>query len=111
MPHSPECWSSGVEGGRDTTAGEFNLCSPQKERVMLTIMGGVAEFERSMTRERQREEVVKAKQAGKYEGRKLTMIATQLKAIRDRVAAGENKSALPREFGVTRQTVYNIVAA
>ena len=80
-------------------------------KLMLTIMGGVAEFERAMIRERQLEGIAKAKQAGKYTGRKSTMQATHVKAIRDRAAAGENKSALAREFGITRQTVYNILAA
>src|ERR1035438_3718903 len=80
-------------------------------KLMLTIMGGVAEFERAMIRERQLEGIAKAKQAGKYTGRKSTMTETQVRAIRDRAAAGANKSALAREFGVTRQTIYNILAA
>ena len=80
-------------------------------KLMLTIIGGVAEFERAMIGERQLEGIAKAKQAGKYTGRKSTMQAAQVQAIRDRVAAGENKSALAREFGVTRQTIYNVVGA
>ena len=80
-------------------------------KLMLTIMGGVAEFERAIIRERQLEGIAKAKQAGKYTGRKSTMTGPQVQAIRDRAAAGENKSALAREFGVTRQTIYNIMAA
>jgi DNA invertase Pin-like site-specific DNA recombinase len=79
-------------------------------KLMLTIMGGVAEFERAMIRERQLEGIAHAKKAGKYLGRKSTMAESQLQAIRDRVAAGENKSALGREFKVTRQTIYNILA-
>jgi DNA invertase Pin-like site-specific DNA recombinase len=73
-------------------------------------MGGVAEFERSMIRERQREGIAKAKQAGAYKGRQSTMTVPQLQAIRDRAGAGENKSALAREFGITRQTVYNLLS-
>lgn len=80
-------------------------------KLMLTIMGGVAEFERAMIRERQLEGIAKAKQAGKYRGRQSTMTTAQVKAIRDRVAAGENKSALAREFMLSRQTIYNILAA
>ena len=80
-------------------------------KLVLTIMGGVAEFERAMIRERQLEGILKAKQAGKFKGRKSSMSDAQIKAISDRVAAGENKSALAREFGITRQTVYNVVAA
>jgi DNA invertase Pin-like site-specific DNA recombinase len=80
-------------------------------KLMLTVMGGVAEFERSMIRERQREGIAKAKQAGVYKGRQSTMTTAQVQAIRDRVAAGENKSAIAREFSVTRQTIYNVLAA
>ena len=79
-------------------------------KLMLTIMGGVAEFERAMIRERQLEGIAKAKQAGKYRGRQSTMTTAQVKAIRDRVAAGENKSALAREFMLSRQTIYNILS-
>ena len=79
-------------------------------KLMLTIMGGVAEFERAMIRERQLEGIAKAKEAGKYTGRKSTMTSDQLQAIRVRAAGGENKSALARQFGVTRQTIYNIMA-
>ena len=64
-----------------------------------------------MIRERQREGIAKAKQAGKYRGRKSTMTSSQLQAIRERVAAGANKAALAREFGVTRQTIYNLLSA
>jgi DNA invertase Pin-like site-specific DNA recombinase len=51
-----------------------------------------------------------AKQAGKYKGRQNTMTSAQVQAIRDRVTAGFNKAALAREFGVTRQTTYNVLA-
>ena len=80
-------------------------------RLMLGIMGSVAQFERQIGRQRQLEGILKAKQAGKYRGRQSTMTATQIKAIRDRVAAGENKSALAREFRLSRQTIYNIMSA
>lgn len=80
-------------------------------KLMLTIMGGVAEFERAMIRERQLEGIAKAKQAGKYTGRKSTFKSAQIQAIRERASAGEQKAALAREFGVTRQTIYNILAA
>lgn len=80
-------------------------------KLMLTIMGGVAEFERALIHERQLEGIAKAKQAGKYSGRKSTMTECQVQAIRDRAAAGENKSMLAREIGVSRQTIYNILVA
>ncbi|PTQ79489.1 resolvase-like protein [Nitrosospira multiformis] len=39
---------------------------------MLTVLGGIAQFEREMMLERQREGVARAKAAGKYNGRKPT---------------------------------------
>ena len=44
-------------------------------KLMLTLLGGVAEFERSIMLERQREGIAKAKAAGKYKGRKPTAMA------------------------------------
>lgn len=41
-------------------------------KLMLTILGGIVQFEREMMLERQREGVAKAKAAGKYKGRKPT---------------------------------------
>ena len=46
-------------------AGEAD---PMQE-LMLSLLGSVAQFERSMIRERQREGIAKAKEAGKYKGR------------------------------------------
>jgi DNA invertase Pin-like site-specific DNA recombinase len=80
-------------------------------KQMLTIMGGVAEFERAMIRERQLEGIAKARQAGKYRGRQSSMTSAQVQAIRDRAAARANKAALAREYGVTRQTIYNVLGA
>jgi DNA invertase Pin-like site-specific DNA recombinase len=39
-------------------------------KLMLTVLGGVAQFEREIMLERQREGLAKAKSAGKYRGRK-----------------------------------------
>ena len=80
-------------------------------KLMLGVMGAVSEFERAMIKERQMEGIAKAKQAGKYRGRQSTMTSAQVQAIRQRVVAGCNKAALAREFGVTRQTIYNLLAA
>jgi DNA invertase Pin-like site-specific DNA recombinase len=80
-------------------------------RLMLTIMRGVAEFEQAMIRERQLEGIAIAKEAGKYRGRKSTTTAAQVQAIRERAVAGEKKAALAREYGLTRQTIYNLIPA
>jgi DNA invertase Pin-like site-specific DNA recombinase len=75
--------------------------------LLLSMLGAVAEFERSMILERQREGIAIAKAAGKYKGRQPALTAAQAGELRQRLAAGEGVSALAREYGVTRQTVYN----
>ena len=77
------------------------------QRLHLQIIGAVAEFERALIRERQREGIALAKQRGKYKGSKkrltedeITLLATR--AIKNK----ENILGLAREFGISRQTAY-----
>lgn len=74
--------------------------------LLLSVMGAFAQFERELIRERQREGIELAKRAGVYRGRKHTLTLEQAAELRRRLAAGEGKSALAREFGVDRTTVY-----
>ena len=75
--------------------------------LLLSMLGAVAEFERSMILERQREGIAIAKAAGKYKGRKASLSQTQASELRERLAKGESVTALATEYGVSRQTVYN----
>ncbi len=79
--------------------------------LLLSLLGAVAEFERSMIRERQREGIALAKKAGVYKGRKPSLTAAQVVEIRKRVKAGERKTALAAQFGVSRQTLYTAIGA
>lgn len=79
--------------------------------LLLSMLGAVAEFERSMILERQREGIALAKAAGKYKGRKAALTEAQAGELRARLAAGEPVTTLAKEFGVSRQTVYNYAAA
>ena len=75
--------------------------------LMLSMMGAFAEFERSLTLQRQREGIEIAKKAGVYKGRKPKLNADQVQQIRRRAEAGESKSDLARIFGVSRETLYS----
>lgn len=79
--------------------------------LLLSMLGAVAEFERAMILERQREGIAIAKAAGKYKGRKPALTPSQVTQLRQRLAAGESVTALSAEYGVSRQTVYNYKAA
>lgn len=74
--------------------------------LMLSVMEAFAEFERSLIRERQREGIVLAKLRGAYRGRKKSLSDMEIAEVRQRVAAGEQKTKLAREFGISRETLY-----
>lgn len=79
--------------------------------LLLSMLGAVAEFERSMIRERQLEGIAIAKAKGDvYRGRKPALTEAQADELTKRLEAGEQVAALAREFGVSRQTVYNVRA-
>ncbi len=75
--------------------------------LLLSVMGAFAEFERALILERQREGIAAAKQRGAYTGRKPALTAEQANQLRQRAAAGERKSMLAKEFGISRETVYS----
>jgi DNA invertase Pin-like site-specific DNA recombinase len=72
---------------------------------MLTVFGGVAQFEREMMLERQREGIAKAKADGKYKGRAPTARAKadQIRELKDQ---GLGATAIARELGVGVSSVY-----
>ena len=74
--------------------------------LLLSMLGAVAEFERALILERQREGIAVARAEGKYKGRKPTLSTARVAEIRRRAATGEKKAALAREFGISRETVY-----
>ena len=66
----------------------------------------LAFFERALIRERQREGIALAKQRGAYRGRKKSLPSERIAELRQRVEAGEQKTKLAREFGISRETLY-----
>jgi DNA invertase Pin-like site-specific DNA recombinase len=74
--------------------------------LLLSVMGAFAEFERALIGERQREGIALAKQRGAYRGRKKALVNNQVVELHRRVSAGEPKAALAREYGISRETLY-----
>jgi DNA invertase Pin-like site-specific DNA recombinase len=77
--------------------------------LMLQVLGAVAEFERSMMLERQREGIAKAQSQGKYKGRKPTARA-KAGEIQALLEAGVTPTEVARKLSVGRSSVYRIVA-
>ena len=78
------------------------------DMLMLSMLGAVAEYERTLIRERQREGIAKAKQRGVYKGRKrkLTDPAQIQQIVAEATALGANKTQIAQRHGLSRQTLY-----
>ncbi len=76
-------------------------------KLMLTMLGGIAEFEREIMLERQREGIAKAKAAGKYKGRKPTarLQSSEVSKLR---ADGLGATEIAQKLGIGRASVYRI---
>jgi DNA invertase Pin-like site-specific DNA recombinase len=74
-------------------------------RLMLQVLGAVAEFERAMMLERQREGIAKAKAEGKYKGRAPTAMA-KAGDVEAMLAAGVRPADVARKLGIGRSSVY-----
>jgi DNA invertase Pin-like site-specific DNA recombinase len=79
--------------------------------LLLSVMGAFAEFERSLIRERQREGIAAAKNKGVYKGRKKALQPAQVQTALARVRAGEKKAAVARDYGISRETLYQYLRA
>jgi DNA invertase Pin-like site-specific DNA recombinase len=77
-------------------------------RLMLAVLGAVAQFENDIRRERQAEGIEKAKLAGKYRGRKPSVDVTLVRELRQ---TGLGPSEIARELGIGRASVYRALAA
>ena len=75
-------------------------------RLMLTIMGGIAEFERGLIRKRCEEGIRRAKRKGTKFGRPNALDPSQKRMIADRHAAGETMAELAREYEVGEATIW-----
>ncbi len=79
--------------------------------LMLSVMGAFAEFERALIRERQREGIALAKQRGVYRGRKRSLSGAEILEVQRRIAAGDTKAQIARDFSISRETLYQYLRA
>jgi DNA invertase Pin-like site-specific DNA recombinase len=78
-------------------------------KLMVTMLAAIAEFERGLLLERQREGVAKAKADGKYKGRKPTARAKAAEVIR-LDADGLQRTEIARRVGIGVASVYRVLA-
>lgn len=71
------------------------------------MLGSVAQFEREMMLERQREGVAKAKAEGRYKGRKPTA-RMKTREVRQLVTEGITKREIAQRLGISERSVYRL---
>jgi len=76
-------------------------------KLMLNVLGSVAEFERAMMLERQKEGIAKAKTDGKYKGRVPTARA-KADDVRSLLSKGMGASAVAQQLNISRSSVWRI---
>ena len=79
-------------------------------KLMLSVLGGVAQFEREMMLERQREGIAKAKSEGRYKGRKPTARA-RADEITTLAAEGLSMNAIVAKLGISKGSVHRALTA
>lgn len=74
-------------------------------RMMLTMLGAIAEFEMDLRRDRQLEGISKAKAEGKYKGRKAEIDPKQvIELIKEDLSLGK----IAKKLDISRTTVHRI---
>jgi len=77
-------------------------------RLLLTMFGGIAEFERHLINERTAEGRRQARRKGKHMGRPPRLTPEARAAVRQRLEAGEAGKALAREYGIHHSNIYRL---
>jgi DNA invertase Pin-like site-specific DNA recombinase len=74
--------------------------------LMLQLLGAVAQFERALIRERQREGIALAKAKGMYKGRKPVLDLSGIAKVREMSAKGTKATVIAKTLGISRTTLY-----
>lgn len=77
-------------------------------RILVTVLGMVAEMERRFIRERQQAGIEAAKARGVYKGRKPSV---PVETIREMAADGQGATAIAKALGISRMSVYRALEA
>lgn len=78
-------------------------------RLLLSMLGAVAEFERSIIRERQADGIARAKARGVYKGR-APVPDEKIEHARELIAQGIPKARVARDLGISRSSLYKYLS-
>lgn len=78
-------------------------------QLLLNLLGSIAQFEREIMLERQREGLTKAKREGRYAGRQKTALRHAAK-VKELASKGTKPIKIAEELGISRSSVYRMLA-
>lgn len=81
------------------------------QSLMLNLLSSIAQFERDLLLERQREGISIAKAKGKYRGKQSKFSEVDVARIREEFQHCDNKQKLANRYGITRGYLYELVKA
>jgi len=87
--------------GLDTRNG-----SNPTAKLMLSVLAAIAQFERDLMLERQREGIARARAEGKYKGRPQSLDRAAVQRMR---ADGIGPAAIAAKLGIARSSVYRML--
>lgn len=89
----------------------FNGQDTPMSKLLLSMMGAFAEFERAIIKERQLEGIELAKQRNAFKGRPKQVSDDQIEEMRALIKSGERKDKIAKRFGISRATLYRYIGS
>jgi DNA invertase Pin-like site-specific DNA recombinase len=89
----------------------FNGTDSAISKLLLVIIGAVAEFERELILERQREGIALAQKAGKYKGKPTKLNKLLIEKIKQEMTTRKTKADIARDLGISRFSLYRYLEA
>ena len=80
------------------------------QSLMLNLLSSIAQFERDLLLERQREGIAIAKVKGKYKGRRSKFSKEDIATINKEFKESSNKAKLAKKWGISRQYLYALAS-
>ncbi len=103
-----------IEAQLHAKGASLKVLSPELDtstpmgRLVFNMVGAIAQFEREIMLERQREGIARAKAAGKYKGRAPTAMAKADEAL-TLLKSGMGATKVAKQLGIGRASVYRII--
>jgi DNA invertase Pin-like site-specific DNA recombinase len=81
------------------------------DKLLITVFGAFAEFERNLMLERQREGIAKAEAEGKYKGWRKPTARAKADQVSTMAREGLTKALIAERLGISQRSVFRVLAS